>query len=565
MSGNSPAAKTSESQPVVAGSAAWIENWFRPTVTAAMLTCLVVAFVGLASRIVPGWRGPHYVAFAFLVSWEGIQSERLLRRRGPGYSGHFRYRAVEAVVILVLFELIHYVSLGWEALWADVLRWGQDPSTFLDYGFVIGGMSILVLWMAAIAITKSLYLLEVHPSEIPPDPRSPDYDRWRSDYSQRVDRQAVLRDIVHHYFWGGMVLLILTGLARFDVPFLYRYRPPPLSGLVVNTMFYFALGLVLISQAHFSILQVSWRVKRIDVSPRLGTRWAWQAVAFLSLITVVALVLPTGYSVGLPQAIAFAANLIVGTLYFVVSSVFYLLALLLGLISYALGLRAEPMAPQRPPPVQLSSFPPVDPGTTSSLPRLELLKSVLFWGIFLAIVGYSVYHFLRERQELFPGLEGSLLARLFAWLRGLWQHTRQWSAQVRQAVVTRLGRRSERRERFGPWRVIRLSRLSPRQQVRYFYFSVLRRAARANHARRPQQTPYEYGATLAERVPETAPDVATLTRAFVEARYSQRSLSEQEANVVKRVWLRVRATLARRRRSYRSSPNTQEESHELAR
>ncbi len=63
----------------------------------------------------------------------------------------------------------------------------------------------------------------------------------------------------------------------------------------------------------------------------------------------------------------------------------------------------------------------------------------------------------------------------------------------------------------------------------------------------------------------TAPDVVTLTRAFVEARYSQRSLSEQEANVVRRVWLRVRATLARRRRSHRSSPNTQEESHELAR
>jgi len=547
----------------VAGGAAWIENWFRPTVTAAMLTCLVVAFVELVSRIVPGWRGPHYVAFAFLVSWEGIQSERLLRRRRPGYSGHFRYRAVEAVIILVLFKLIRYVPLGWDVLWADVRQWGADASTFLDTGFIVGGICILDLWMTAIAITKNLYLLEVHPSEIPPDPTSPNYDRWSSAYGQRVDRQAVLRDIVHHYFWGGVVLLLLAGLTRFDVSFLDLHAPPPLSGLVVNAMFYFVLGLVLISQAHFSILQVSWRVERIDVSPRLGTRWAWQAVAFLALITVVALVLPTGYSVGLPQAIAFVANLIVGALYFIISSVFYLLALLLGLVLSALGLRAEPMAYPRPTPQQPPLLP-GDPGTPSNLPWLELLKSVLFWGVFLAIVGYSVYHFLRERRGLFPGFEGSLLARLLAWLRALWQRTRQWSAQVRQAVATRLGRRSEQQERFGPWRVIRLSRLSPRQRVRYFYLSVLRRAARTGHGRRPQQTPHEYSATLAGCVPETAPEVATLTRAFVEARYSQRSLSEQEANVIKRVWQRVRATLARRRRSHRSSSNTQEESHELA-
>lgn len=560
MSGNDSWGRASEAGLAVAGGAAWIENWFRPTVTAAMLTCLVLAFVGLASRIVPGWRGLHYVAFAFVACWEGIQSERLLRHRGPGFSDHLRYRAVEAAVILMLFKLIRYLPLGWDALWADVLRWVREPGVLLDYGFIVGGMSVLALWMTAIVITKNLYLLEVHPGEIPPGPASPDYDQWSSTYGQRVDRQAVLRDVVHQFFWGGVVLLLLTGLARFDVPILYQHAPPPLSGLVVNALIYFSLGLMLISQAHFSILQVSWRVERIDVSPRLGTRWAWQAIAFLALIMVVALALPTGYSVGLPQAIAYVAHLIVKVLYFIVSSVFYLLALLLGLILYALGLRAEPMPSQRPSPAQFPSLPPSDPRTTSSFPWFELLKSVLFWGIFLAILSYSVYHFLRERRGLLPSFEGRLLGRLIAWLRTLCWRTRRWSAQARQVVADRLGRRFDQRERFGSWRIIRLSQLSPRQRVRYFYLSVLRRAARAGHSRRPQQTPYEYGATLAEHVPEAAPDVVALTQAFVEARYSRRAPDDQETNVIKAIWQRVRATLARRRRFQVSNQGAQEAS-----
>jgi hypothetical protein len=564
MSGNDPLVQIPEARPVAAGGAAWIESWFRPTVTAAMLTCVVVAFTGLASRVAPDWRGSHYVVFAFLVGWEGIQSERLMRRRSIGYSDRIQYRVVEAVVILVLFRLLRHVPLGWEVLWADASRWGEDLSLFLDYPFVIGGLGTLLLWLMAIAITKSLYLLEVHPSEVPPDPTSPSYDRWASAHGQRTDRQAVLRDIVHQFFIGGVVLLVLTGLTRLDFPILYQGRPPPLSGLVVNVMIYFALGLALISQAHFGILQASWRIRQIEVSSRLGTRWAWQAVAFLALIIAVALVLPTGYSVGLPQAISLIVTVLVAVFSYIGSFLLYLVTLLFGLLSSILGLRAEPMARQSPPPAQMPSLSPAGSEAAANLPWFELLKSVLFWGLFLAILSYSVYHFLRERRGLFPGLGGGLLARVFAWLRTFWRHTRHWSARARQAVADRLIRRPDLSRPVALWPVIRLSRLSPRQRVRYFYLSVLRRASRAGHSRFPQQTPYEYGAMLAERVPETEPDVVTLTEAFVEARYSERSLSEREAGLVKRVWQRIRALLARQRRSSESHPGAQEESSELA-
>jgi hypothetical protein len=564
MFGDDSLIEPPEFGPTAAGGATWIENWFRPTITATMLTCLVVALTGLLSRIVAGWRGPHYIVFAFLVSWEGIQSERLLRRRGPAYSGHLRYRAVEALLILVLFRLIRDLPLGWDALWASVRRWWADVNAFLDVGFYLGGMGILVLWVLAIAITKRLYQLEVHPSEMPPDPASPTYDRWASGHGQRVDRQAVLGDIVHWYFMGGVGLLLFTGLARFDIPALYPHAPPPLSGLVVNALVYFALGLALISQAHFSILQAFWRLGRIEVSSRLGTRWAWLAFAFLALIMLLALALPTGYSLGLPQAISFLVTTVVGAVSFVFSTLFYLISLLFGLLLSLLGMQQKATALPRPTLAPPPSFAPSTPGTASNVPWFEVLKSVLFWGIFLAIVAYSVYHFFRERRGLFPGFEGRLLGRLFAWLRGLWRRTRHWSAQARKTIVRRLSQRTGLQEPAGLLQVVRLSRLSPRQRVRYFYLSILRRADRIDHGRLPQQTPYEYGTRLAEDIPEVAPDMATLTQAFVEARYSQRSPDEQRANVIKKIWRRARAALARRRRSRQHNPSVREESGELA-
>jgi hypothetical protein len=550
MSGNDPLAGTQPRQRTAAGSTAWIENWFRPTVTAAMLTCIVVAFVELVGRIVPGWRGLHYVAFAFVVSWVGIQSERLLRSRGLGYP-IFRYRAVEAVVILALFKLVRYLPLGWDVLWTDVRQWVGEPEAFVDYGFVVGGMSILVLWTVAIAITKNLYLLEVHPSELPPDRGSPGHGRWTPVHGQRVDRQAVLRDVTSCFFWGGTGLLLFTGLARFDIPRLYRYTPPPLSGLVVNAVIYFLLGLALISQARYSISQALWRIGRIDVSPQLSTRWTWQTIAFLALLMLIALALPTGYSVGLPQAISALVTAVISALSVATYVLISVVSLLLGLLLTALRLGAEPIVARRPPPQPLS-FQPGLPGTTAGHSWFELLKSSLFWGICLAILGYSTYHFLRERSGLIPSLKGGLLGRLIAWLHALWQGPQSWSAQVRKAIRKRLSRQPAQAEAAGQWWFVRLSRLSPRERVRYFYLSFLRRAARAGHARRPQQTPYEYRHALAEYLPEVATEATTLTQAFVEARYSQRVQDEQEANTVKKVWQRIRATLARTRHSQRS-------------
>jgi hypothetical protein len=47
-----------------------------------------------------------------------------------------------------------------------------------------------------------------------------------------------------------------------------------------------------------------------------------------------------------------------------------------------------------------------------------------------------------------------------------------------------------------------LRKLSPRQQVQFYYLAMLRRGSEHGHARQPTQTPYEYARALENQIPE---------------------------------------------------------------
>jgi hypothetical protein len=89
--------------------------------------------------------------------------------------------------------------------------------------------------------------------------------------------------------------------------------------------------------------------------------------------------------------------------------------------------------------------------------------------------------------------------------------------------------------------------LSPREWVRYFYLSAASRAARAGKPRKPAETPYEYREALRDQFPELEPDLSGLTEAFIEARYSQQPIEEDDLQAVKPLWQRIKAALRRRR------------------
>jgi hypothetical protein len=126
--------------------------------------------------------------------------------------------------------------------------------------------------------------------------------------------------------------------------------------------------------------------------------------------------------------------------------------------------------------------------------------------------------------------------------------TRRAANRLREEIAQRRAARQAKREQ-DAWRYISLRRLAPRDRVRYFYLSTLRRSSQLGFGRPPDLTPLEYEQALARELPDAAQEVHGLTQAFIEARYSEHSIGREEAKVAQTIWQRVKKALTERRRS----------------
>jgi Na+-transporting methylmalonyl-CoA/oxaloacetate decarboxylase gamma subunit len=522
----------------------WIENLFRPTVIAGMMASIVISVVALIHRMDPMWGGAYLVVFAFGVSWEAIQSERVLKHSAPGQFNRARFRFTEGVVILLLLKLVGYTEFGVGQLMTDILRWFRNLATFFDGGYIIASLFIVLLWQLSIFIAQDLYVLEVHPSELRPSSTSAKFYLWLTQPRTSVNRTAALERIMVSFFWGGLILIICTGLARYDIPYLFPDRPPPVSELVLNVMAYFLLGLVLISQAYYSVLRARWQLEEIEIAPHIGTRWAILTAIFLVLVITIALLLPNGYAMGLPQAIALAVQMVTTGMMYIILFVLSILIFIINMIAALLLGHPKPLL--ETPSVGPMATPAPSPERGPGLPIWGMLRDILVWLLLLGIVAYSFYNFLGDRRQLLKGLfsRGFLgqLRRLLARLFGSTRQVAQRAGRLAQEQLKRLFSAGARRH---PWRYFSLSSLTPRQLVLYFYLSIVRRAEQRDIVRQPWQTPYEYGVRLRAALPEQEPEVVELTEAFVIARYSPHPVTSEEANVLKRTWRRVRGALRR--------------------
>lgn len=522
----------------------WVENLFRPTVIASMMASVVISVVALVHRVDPTWGGAYLVCFTFLIVWEAIQSERVLKHSEPGRFNRLRFRFTEGVLIMLFLKVASYTELGLGQLLVDIPRWFRNLTTFFDGGYILAAVLLFFLWQLGVFIAQDLYILEVHPSELRPPSISSQFYLWITRPRSAINRGAALQRIMVSFFWGGLILVICTGLARYDIPYLFPDRPPPVSGLALNVMAYFLLGLVLISQAYYSVLRARWQLEEVEIAPNIGTRWAILATAFLVVVITIALLLPTGYSIGLPQAIGLAVNVVVTGLIYAIVLALSILVFLINLIASLFLRQQKPIleAPGGGLPMSLQEAPDRGPGP----PIWGMVRDLLLWALLLGIVAYSFYNFLGDRRYLLRGLFSggpvAWLRRLLAALLGVTGRVaRRARRQVREQVRRLFGTGGRR----PPWRYISLSSLGPRQLILYFYLSIVRRAGERGIPRRPSQTPYEYSERLRAELPERKSDVAELTEAFVVARYSPRPVTPEEASLVKRSWRRMRSALRR--------------------
>lgn len=353
----------------------------------------------------------------------------------------------------------------------------------------------------------------------------------------------------------GSALVVFTALVRVNLREVFTAGAQPafldlssLSGGGGSALAYFLFGLALLSQGHFITLHTQWSLARVRIAPGVTRGWLITSLAFFALVLTLVSLLPTRYSLGMFAALGalldFAARL-VGFLAQVLLTLVVLIFSLPGLL-----FRSQPQEQAQP--GALPEMPTFDPGPlppleAGGLPWLEALRALVSWAALVVVAGLALASFARQHRGLWQAL-GRLpgwrwVARLRLWLRGAIKTAGDGLSQLVNASLDRL--RAGRGSGIRPAEWMSLRRLDARQRIRFFYLALIRRGGERGLARGPAQTPLEYAATLERALPEADSDIAALTEEFIKARYSRQPVPEEEANLVGRLWSRIRKALKR--------------------
>ena len=506
----------------------WVINVLRPAGLAIMATCVVLPVAQVLAAIAPGLHPWLLVAASTLTALEVNYTHRLIRAHYTSGADLWRMRAIEAGVYFVLIKAVNVGLYGFPAGrpgdWLLNIYWWLDAETLI---------ALLLAVFTAFAVNSALE----------------DFGRVGEAAEPRRDYISSIDSLTGQFFTGGAVLLVASGLARVNLLEILRTDRPAVGGLVGNVLLYFLAGLVLLSQVRLELLAVRWQAQAVRTPRDLTQRWLRYTTAFVALAVLVAFVLPTGYTLGTLGVLGGILSYVLGLLWI---GAYLLITLMLFPLGFLFGLFGK-LSPPPQAPVPTPPPPPDIPALVNQPmpPWVDTVRDIAVIVIIVVLVGYIVWNYVRERPELLSALQK--LAALRG-LRRLWAALRHRVsgalASAREAAP--LAWLRERLRRAAPpalFNYFRLGAASPREQVLFYYLSLLRRAGQQGFGRRPPQSPRDYEPVLEEHLPTAAPELQALTAAFEETRYSVHPVSPEAAKETRAIWQRVRAALNGKRKN----------------
>jgi small-conductance mechanosensitive channel len=496
------------------------DHVFRSALICIMVGCILLSLVSLIQLFVPDWDGTFLIVFCVLTAAEAYVSFRIFRQDQIFRFDSGRILAIELAGLYLLLQLC-----------IDLID-GNAPfqNYFPHLDGKTAGLFVIVLltWLLVTDTARDL-------------------DRLSRPSEGRIDFVPAERRLSSRFFAGGIVLFALSGLTQVRIAEAIKLPTPSASGPVANVLLYFLLGVLFLGHVHYTSLRGRWQRGDITVASGIGSRWVRYCLVFVGLVAVVAFLLPTSHTLGLLDVGRAIWNPVSNVLVQIILTVRGPLTWLLRFFGgKAPATRPRVLPPHLPPHL---SIPPRHHGSSGhgGGVGITLIKSLLFWGVIVAVAVYLLRTFKPRNIPRIPILGGMLHAVRGA-LVNIWAAL---LARFRGYVATVVERVPGARALSAVPSIIprgrlpftRVGSLPPREQVIYYYLSVVRRAHRQGIDRRGSQTPHEFSAHLAPRLAEAGSDLETLTDAFVEARYSRHDLPDLEVGRIRASWQRVRAAL----------------------
>lgn len=519
---------------------AWQASVFRLALIAAMTGSVAAGPAILRWGLGGPWSG-YLIPLAMVCAAAGVVTTTVLGRPSWRDRRGSAFRLGEALLVVLALRLFVWVfSEGLPRL-SDVPLWFFEPGRFFSSEFIFAALVCLFAWAFATAVTSDFLELAIQPDEVAArqsrewgDSRS----QWRA--GRPMGRTELLQRFAMRWIGIGILLVVCAGMTRLDVSVgesgLVHVG---LGGLgmrpevVVCLVCYFLAGLLLMSQGRLAVLRGRWYNQEVDIRESLIRRWHLNSLVFVGLLALVALLLPLGSTSWLAGIVEFVITLLVRIVMFFGFVIGLLIALLATLLSRLFGSPAPAPAPELVAPPQAV---PSQADVAAHLP--PWLGSASLWLVVALIAGFLLVNFLRTTR-----LSQSALGKGLIILR-LWWRARR--ARINTAVTARVTglrrrlRRVRRRVRQPSEVAVGGQRLLlPRDQVRRYYLRAVKEAGDEGLMRPLHKTPLEFAEDLRAEWPDTEGDVRELTEAFVDARYSEHEIGDQEASSAESAWRRL--------------------------
>lgn len=521
---------------------------------AIMLSCLVVPVILVLQQIRPDWQGWYLVPVVFLISLESMVSQAYMSKISPVEPRWWIYRFSELIVLVVLLRMLLFGLYSFDRFWLDILSWRQNIwGAFSGPEFLVVLFVLFCTWALAGRMENNLQQLggddQLLKAEI--------------DTGYTEERIAIRQQLANTIIALGGLMIALV--AFIDIGFGNSLDNAAVVNLGTYAIIvYFCCALMVLSLTQYAILRVRWVIYRVRFDSKITTRWFGFCLFFIISLAIIASLLPTGYSDRLLAWLQVGFAYLIAILQVII---FYLTLPFVLLIGWLLSLFRGNSQPVKTPPIKFQPIP--SQISSEPIPWLEAIKTFVFWLVLLGLVAYAFIFYFREHPEYFGWLRRSgllgrvrqLFTMLTNWFRGV---NRQISSSL-QNQINRFRGRDDGKTLFTRDRFINPRRLSPRQQVLFYYYALLQRGEAAGVLRSPSQTAGEYSKRLAsflleEQGVEYQPThegesevnvtqvVKQMTDDFYEARYSLHEINNEEAGLVRRYWERIRGMLRSVRR-----------------
>ena len=483
-----------------------------------MLACLAYISNKFIGIFYDEWDVSGLPVLTFLIAFESLLAlyiqSRITRNRGnPLLSA-----AAEWILILIISKVFLLLQPGAEGLWQAVRSW-QDNffQGFFDINYSLLIFFLFIVWGLTRFFSPPLYQLEE-------DQDLMEQEKLGVTFN---DRQEARRSLMGLVFFLGFVMVGMTVLLKGNVQFI-PFIKTPTRAFITALMIYFSLAFVFLALNQYAILKARWYFNDIQVNSDLGKRWLLFSLAFILIVVLLTVFLPTDFALGFLPIAQTLFNIVVYIFGLVQFLFLFPISFIVSIFTGLLGTQETDQTIQP----ALPEFGSEIAQATGPLPWWDLVKSILFWLVFLGLIIFALRYYINSHAGLKAFFDR---IRIRAWLAGFWQSLKSGLKKMSQVTAETMQRGLRQARQFFAEREVRLpslkdltKHLPPRQALILTYLDWVRWNKTHGLPRQSSQTPLEYAGTLRQKWPDLEPYLTPFTADFIAARYSHQDIKSAQ-------------------------------------